>query len=153
MPALTGQVITTITDNSGNPAVQVTWFFDPTPALNVATWVDNDNVSHPPGTVPLNTLRNNTVAWTDARGTVWGIGTVAAVGVNLTAGALRTVMGTTDLTDPQHPVFTVLRRVLLPANTGQGATKAQLLLQPPPDGPYVFAQDFNGMTFDLSGAQ
>jgi hypothetical protein len=60
MPALNGQVIMTITDATGTPAVTVTWFFNPA----------NGN------------LRNNTAAWTDPTGVVWPAGTGALIGVN-----------------------------------------------------------------------
>jgi hypothetical protein len=60
MPALNGQVITTITDGTGAPAVTVTWFFNPA----------NGN------------LRNNPTVWTSPDGTVWPIGSGALIAAN-----------------------------------------------------------------------
>lgn len=61
MPALSGQLIMNLTDSTGQPAVTVTWFFNPTTLA----------------------LRNNPTDWTDPSGTVWPAGTGALIGVNL----------------------------------------------------------------------
>lgn len=145
MPALSGQVITTITDSTGAPIVCVTWFFNPVSAANAADWTDNNGVLHPAGTVQVNTLRNNPVDWTDPSGTVWPAGTGAIIGANQLAQPVRMIV-----VDPQG---VVARRVLLPANTGRSVTAVQARNAAPPDGPYNFSQDLNGFTFDLSGAQ
>lgn len=123
MPALTGQVITTITDGTGAPIVCVTWFFNP------ATLA----------------LRNNPADWTDPSGTVWVAGSGALIGANLLTRAVRMIIK--DSSDA------VVRRVLLPAGTGRAATAVQLRNASPPDGPYNLSTDLNGLTFDLSGAQ
>lgn len=60
MPALSGQVITSIPDANGVPAVTVTWFYNPA----------NGN------------LRNNPIAWTSPDGTVWPIGSGALIAAN-----------------------------------------------------------------------
>src|SRR5687768_14154008 len=60
MPALNGQVITTITDDNGIPAVTVTWFFNPA----------NGN------------LRNNPLPWTAPDGTLWPAGSGALIADN-----------------------------------------------------------------------
>lgn len=67
MPALTGQVISTITDAQGQAVVVVTWFYNP------ATLV----------------LRNNTVQWVSPDGQVFPIGAGALIAVNLSGLALR----------------------------------------------------------------
>jgi hypothetical protein len=123
VPALSGQIITTITDGTGAAIVQVSWFFDPTTLV----------------------LRNNPIAWTDASGTVWPIGTGAIIGANLLNKAVRMVI--------RDSGGTVVRRVRLPAGTGGSYTKTQLANAAPPDGPYTVSTDLNGLTFDLSGAQ
>ena len=123
MPASSGQTTSTIYD-AGQPIVCVTWFFNP------ATLV----------------LRNNPADWTDPSGTVWTAGSGALIGVNLTSVAVRVVVYDTD-------GVTVLRRVKLPANGGHAVTKTVLANLAPPDGPFTLSTDFNGLTFDLSGAQ
>lgn len=60
MPALNGQVITTIPTATGAVAVCVTWFFNPA----------NGN------------LRNNPTAWTSPDGTVWPVGSGALIAAN-----------------------------------------------------------------------
>jgi hypothetical protein len=145
VPALSGQVITTITRADGTPAVCVTWFFNPAAALNAADWTDPLGVLHLAGTVLLNTLRNNTQSWTDPSGTVWPAGAGALIGVNLLDTDVRMIINGSD--------GSVIRRVLLAAGTGRAVTRTQLANAAPPDGPYVFSQDLNGITFDLSGAQ
>lgn len=67
MPALNGQVITTVPDGNGVPAVTVTWFFNPANG----------------------SLRNNPIAWTGPDGTVFPIGTGALIAVNQTGRAVR----------------------------------------------------------------
>ncbi len=67
MPALSGQVIMTITDATGAPALTVTWFFNPT----------NRN------------LRNNPSSWTAPNGTVFAAGTGALIAVNQLGRAVR----------------------------------------------------------------
>lgn len=60
MPALSGQIIVTVTKDDGTPAVTVTWFFNPT----------NGN------------LRNNPQQWTAPDGTVYPAGTGALIADN-----------------------------------------------------------------------
>jgi hypothetical protein len=121
MPALSGQVITTIRDGSGNVVVEVTWFFDPTTRV----------------------LRNNPTAWTDADGTVWPVNAGALIGNNMTSPP-RTVK--VNVNDDQG---NLVRRVALSAG-GRAVKAAALAALTPPDGPYTSADDFNGLTFDLS---
>jgi len=85
MPALTGQVITTITDASGEPVVTVTWFYNPA----------NSN------------LRNNPASWTAPSGTVYPAGTGALIGDNRLGRMVR--MRINDAGGNQ------IRRVNLPA--------------------------------------
>jgi hypothetical protein len=85
MPALSGQVITSLTDSSGNVAVQVTWFFNPSTGA----------------------LRNNPSAWTAADGTVYPVGTGALIAANLLGRAVK--MRINDVSGNQ------IRRVQLPA--------------------------------------
>jgi hypothetical protein len=85
MPALSGQVITTITNAAGAPAVTVTWFFNPA----------NGN------------LRNNPTQWVAPSGTVYPAGTGALIGDNLLGRAVR--MRINDAGGNQ------IRRVTLPA--------------------------------------
>lgn len=120
MPALSGQVVTTITDNTGSPIVCVTWFFDPTTLV----------------------LRNNPIDWTDPSGTLWPAGSGALIGANLLNRAVK--MRINDAGGNQ------IRRVQLPASTGRAVTKTQLANAAPPDGPYTSSTDLNGLTFDLS---
>lgn len=119
MPALSGQVITTITDNTGAPAVTVTWFFDP------ATRV----------------LRNNPAEWVAPDGTAYPAGTGALIADNQLGRTVKVRIN--DESGVQ------IRRVNIPAG-GRSVTKSQLANAPAPDGPYVSADDFNGITFDLS---
>lgn len=67
MPALNGQIITTITNGQGAVVVQVTWFFDPT----------------------TRALRNNPAAWTDSDGTVWPVNAGALIANNLAGKQVR----------------------------------------------------------------
>lgn len=60
MPALNGQIITTITDGTGAVAVCATWFYNPATGA----------------------LRNNPAAWTSPDGTVWPIGSGALIAAN-----------------------------------------------------------------------
>jgi len=56
MPALTGQVIVTVTKDDGTPAVTVTWFFNPTTLAlrnNPAQWIAPDGTVYPAGTGAL----------------------------------------------------------------------------------------------------
>lgn len=85
MPALNGQVIVTIPNASGVPAVTVTWFFNPA----------------------TQALRNNTVAWTAPSGTVYPIGTGALIADNQLGRPVR--MRINDAGGNQ------IRRVNLPA--------------------------------------
>lgn len=85
MPALNGQVITTITDGTGTPVVTVTWFFNPV----------NGN------------LRNNTVAWTAPSGTVWAIGSGALIADNQLGRQVRCTISDEN--------GNLIRRVTLPA--------------------------------------
>lgn len=120
MPALNGQVITQITDANGQPMVTVTWFFDPTTRV----------------------LRNNPIAWTAPDGTVYPIGSGALIADNRTAAQVRVRVN--------DVAGNMVRRVTIPASGGRSVTKTQLANAPAPDGPYVSADDFNGLTFDLS---
>lgn len=119
MPALSGQVTTTIRDGSGNVAVEVTWFFDPA----------------------TRALRNNPQAWTDADGTVWPVNAGALIANNMTGRSVRIFINEAG--------GNLLRRVNLAAG-GRAVKAAVLAAQAPPDGPYTTADDFNGLTFDLS---
>jgi YD repeat-containing protein len=123
MTAVSGQVITTITDGNGAVAVQVTWFYDPT----------------------TRALRNNPITWTDGNGTVWAVNAGALIAVNNTSKVVRALAY-----DSQG---NVLRQVKLPANSGRAVKAAVLASQPPPDGPFTTADDFVGFTFDLSAGQ
>jgi hypothetical protein len=67
MGALNGQIISTITDGQGNPAVIISWFFDPTTRV----------------------LRNNPADWTDAAGTLWPAGSGACIADNLLGRQIR----------------------------------------------------------------
>jgi hypothetical protein len=120
MPALSGQVITQITDAQGLPMVTVTWFFDP------ATRV----------------LRNNPIAWTAPDGTVYPIGTGALIADNRSAVQVRVRVN--------DGAGNLVRQVTIPASGGRSVTKTQLANAAPPDGPYTSADDFNGLTFDLA---
>lgn len=84
MPALNGQVITTLTDAAGVPAVTVTWFFNPV----------------------TRALRNNTAAWTAPSGTVYPIGSAALIGDNQTGRQVRMVIN--------DAAGNMIRRVTLP---------------------------------------
>lgn len=70
MPALNGQVITTITDGAGLSVVTVTWFYNPA----------NGN------------LRNNPAAWTAPGGTVWATGAGALIADNQLGRQVRVVV-------------------------------------------------------------
>lgn len=85
MTALNGQVITTITDATGAPAVTVTWFFNP---ANSA-------------------LRNNPTAWTAPSGTVWPINSGALIADNRLGRQVRCVVN--------DAAGNMIRRVTLPA--------------------------------------
>lgn len=67
MPALSGQVIVTVTKDDGTPAVTVTWFYNPTTLA----------------------LRNNPTAWTAPDGTVYAAGTGALIADNQLGRAVR----------------------------------------------------------------
>jgi hypothetical protein len=85
MPALSGQVISTIPDAAGVPAVTVTWWFNPA----------NGN------------LRNNPIPWTSPDGTVWPIGSGALIAANQLGRTVRVRVN--DENGNQ------IRRVTLPA--------------------------------------
>jgi hypothetical protein len=85
MPALTGQVITTLTNENGLAVVTLTWFFNPA----------NSN------------LRNNPIAWTAPSGLVYPIGTGALIADNQLGRAVR--MRINDAGGAQ------IRRVQIPA--------------------------------------
>lgn len=85
MPALSGQVITSIPDDTGAVGVTVTWFFNPA----------NGN------------LRNNPSSWTDPTGTVWPAGTGALIAVNQLGRPVKVRVN--DVNGDQ------IRRVTLPA--------------------------------------
>lgn len=101
MPALSGQVITTITDASGNPAVTVTWFWDPLTGL----------------------LRNNPAAWTAPDGTVYPAGTGALIADNQMGWPVRMRI--------EDEVGNLLRRVLLPVGGRAVKALALTLAPPP----------------------
>lgn len=84
MPALSGQVITTIYGADGAPAVTVTWFWDPATGL----------------------LRNNPTAWTAPDGTVYPAGSGALIGDNQTGRQVRMQV--------EDDLGNLLRRVNLP---------------------------------------
>lgn len=85
MPALSGQVITTITKGDGTAAVVVTWFFNPVTRV----------------------LRNNPIAWTSPDGTVWPIGSGALIAANQMGRQVRV-----RINDDQG---VQIRRVTIPA--------------------------------------
>ena len=85
MPALSGQVITTITDQNGSPVVTVTWFFDPT----------------------TRALRNNPQPWTAPDGTVYPAGTGALIADNQTGRPVKVRVNDTSGNQ--------VRRVTIPA--------------------------------------
>lgn len=120
MPALSGQIITTIPDGTGAVAVEVTWFFNPA----------------------TRALRNNPQAWTDSDGTVWPANAGALIANNRLNRQVRVKIVDQVTGD-------LIRRVTLPI-AGRAVKAAVLAAQAPPDGPYVSADDFNGLTFDLS---
>jgi hypothetical protein len=70
MPALNGQIISTITDDTGKAVVTVTWFYDPATGA----------------------LRNNPVAWTAPSGKVWAIGSGAIIADNQLGRQVRCVV-------------------------------------------------------------
>jgi hypothetical protein len=84
MPALSGQVIMTLTKAGGVVAVVVTWFFDPTTLA----------------------LRNNPIAWTDPTAVVWPIGSGALIAVNQVGKAVKVRINDAG--------GTLIRRVNLP---------------------------------------
>lgn len=115
-----GQITMTLPGPAGDPAVFVSWFFDPDTLV----------------------LRDNPTSWTDPTGTVWDPGTGALIGVNnLDRDARMVIYGDGGAT---------VRQVLLPATATFSATAEQLKNTPPPDGPYLLATDLNGLSFDLS---
>jgi len=85
MPALPGQVVTTIPNAAGTVAVCVTWFFNPATGA----------------------LRNNPVAWTSPDGTVWPIGSGALIAAN--------TLGRTVKVRVNDAGGNELRRVSIPA--------------------------------------
>lgn len=86
-------------------------------------------------------LRNNPAQWTAPDGTVYPAGTGALIADNQLGRAVR--MRVNDAAGTQ------IRRVQIPAG-GRALTATQLANAPAPDGPYLTAQDLNGLTFDLS---
>lgn len=119
MPALSGQVITTIPDANGVPAVTVTWFFHPV----------------------TRALRNNPQDWTSPDGQVWEAGDGALIAANQLGRPVKV-----RINDDQG---NQVRRVTIPVG-GRAIKATPLANAPAPDGPYVIAEDFNGLTFDLS---
>jgi hypothetical protein len=119
VPALSGQVITSIPDAAGAPAVVVTWFFNPT----------------------TKALRNNPADWTDPTGQVWEAGSGALIAANTLGRPVKVRIN--DAEGSQ------VRRVTIPVG-GRAIKATPLANAPAPDGPYVTAEDFNGLTFDLS---
>jgi len=67
VPALTGQVITTLTNASGNPVLTVTWFYNP----------------------DTRALINNPTSWTAPDGTVYAAGTGALIADNQLGRTVR----------------------------------------------------------------
>ena len=119
MPALSGQIIMTVTGATGAPAVVVTWFFDPTTRV----------------------LRNNPADWTDPTGQVWATGSGALIAANQLGRPVKV-----RINDAQG---NEVRRVTIPVN-GRAIKATPLANAPAPDGPYTVAEDFNGLTFDLT---
>ncbi len=117
MPALSVQVIMTVTDTTGAPAVVVTWFFNPT----------------------TRALRNNPADWTDPTGQVWAAGSGALIAANQTGQPVRVRIN--------NAAGESVKRVNIPV--GGRAIKPTPLANDP-DGPWLVAEDFNGLTFDLS---
>lgn len=122
MPALSGQVISTLYDPATNAvAIQVTWFY--VPASRV--------------------LRDNPAAWTDGNGRVWAAGSGAFIGVNATNRQVSAII--------VNATGQTVRKVTLPANTGRALTAVQLSQVAPPDGPFTTADDLNSLTFNFAG--
>jgi hypothetical protein len=121
MPALNGQIITTVTDATGSPAVAVTWFYNPSS--------------------PTRALRNNPAPWLSPDGTNWPTGSGALIAANLTGRQVRVTVNDSN--------GATVRQVKIPAGGG-ALTAAQLANAPAPDGPYTSADDFNGLTLDVS---
>lgn len=119
MPALIGQVITTLTSAQGQPVLTITWFFNPS----------------------TRALRNNPSSWTAPGGTVYPAGIGALIADNKLGRAVRVRVNDAS--------GNLVRRVQIPA-AGRVVTASQLANAPAPDGPYTSADDFNGLTFDLS---
>jgi hypothetical protein len=154
MPALVGQQIVTIPDATGKTAVQVTWFFNPNGVLNTVPWTDEIGTVWPIGSISLFPLRNNPIDWTDDSGTLWGAGSGACIAANMTSQIVHVNVMISDLVaDPTGLTKIVARSIRLPAGTGRTFSRLQLANATPPDGPYNWAQDFNGLTFDLSAGQ
>jgi hypothetical protein len=102
MPALIGQVIMTVTDNTGAPLMIVTWFYDP---------------------VTFN-LRDNPTTWVAATGQSFPAGTGAVICVNNTGGNARLIVLDND-------GVTVIRQISIP-QAGRAATATQLAALNPP---------------------
>jgi hypothetical protein len=86
-------------------------------------------------------LRNNPAPWTGPDGTTWPAGSGALIGANLLDHDVQV-----RVNDPDG---NLVRRVKVPMGA-HAVTAQQLSRARPPDGPYTTAQDFNGLTFDVS---
>lgn len=85
MPALSGQVITTLTDGTGAPVVVVSWFFNPSTGA----------------------LRNNPQSWTAPDGSVYPAGTGALIADNALGRPVRMTINDEN--------GNLLRRVQIPS--------------------------------------
>ncbi|BEL07831.1 hypothetical protein Q0Z83_060220 [Actinoplanes sichuanensis] len=85
-------------------------------------------------------LRNNPTAWTAPDGTVYAAGTGALIADNQLGRTVRVRINDEN--------GALVRRVNIPAG-GRSVTANQLANAPAPDGPYITADDLNGLTFDV----
>lgn len=110
MPALSGQVISTLRDGNGTPIITVTWFFDP---------------------VTLN-LRNSTSSWTSPSGKVYPSGSclIADNGTGRTVALVITNPGTGTtrvLSVPANDrIYTTAQLAAIPAPNGPITTNNHL---------------------------
>lgn len=86
-------------------------------------------------------LRNNPSDWTDPTGQVWEAGSGALIAANTTGRPVKVRIN--------NAAGELVKRVNIPP-AGRAVKATPLANQPPPDGPYTVAEDFNGLTFDLS---
>jgi hypothetical protein len=110
MPALTGQVITTLRDGAGTPVITVSWFFNPA----------NGN------------LRDSTTAWTSPSGKVYPAGSALIAdngtgrAVSLTVVNPETSKQRTFAIPVNDRKLTAAQLLAIPAPNGPVATSADL---------------------------